>query len=73
MNKIDKYLLIVGLSVAVFVAVMVWLFNQYQAVPDTLIVAFFAIMGGECGALAMIKRMKERKWEKEDKKNEDDH
>ena len=43
-----------------FTAVMIYLFMQYQAVPDTLITCFFTAVCGECGILGWMKTSKEK-------------
>ncbi len=57
MNVALIILLIVTLG---FTAVMIYLFMQYQAVPDTLITCFFTAVCGECGILGWIKTSKEK-------------
>ena len=53
-------LIILLIVTLIFTAVMIYLFMQYQAVPDTLITCFFAVAGGECGVLGWIKTAKEK-------------
>lgn len=69
-------LLFVAVSVVVFTVVMIDLFKTYGAIPDTLCVSVFGVLGGECGALAWIKNTKEkhrdRKVELEDRKYYED-
>lgn len=64
-------LIIIGITTAVFVSVMIWLYYLFQSVPDSLIAAYFAFVGGECGVMGWIKNVKEKKqdrqWAKEDK------
>lgn len=71
-NKIDVFLITILIVTVIFIAAMVWLFVRFQSVPDTLITGFFALIGGECGILGLIKSAKEkaqaRKWELEDRK-----
>lgn len=70
-RTMDLILVIVGIALLVFTAVMIWLFTRFGAVPDTLITCVFAALGGECGIMGWIKttkeRNKEREWEKEDR------
>lgn len=72
MNKIDKMLTILFVSVLLFITVMSFIFVERGAVPDSLVVGFFGLAGGECGVLGWIKSMKERaqdrKWKLEDRK-----
>ena len=71
----DLILVIVGVSLLVFTIVMIQLFKVYGTVPDTLITCVFATLGGECGIMGWIKttkdRNRERKWEQEDKQEEE--
>ena len=57
MNVALIILLVVTLA---FTGMMIYLFMQYQSVPDTLITCFFAVAGGECGILGWIKTSKEK-------------
>lgn len=65
----DIALIILLVITLMFTAVMIYLFIQYQAVPDTLITCFFAVAGGECGILGWIKTAKEKNKNTEDNKN----
>ncbi|MDD3164995.1 MAG: hypothetical protein PHS97_03970 [Oscillospiraceae bacterium] len=54
--KFSKWVVVGLLSfAAVFTAVMVALFCRYRVVPDTLITAVFAFLGGEAGVLGLIR------------------
>ena len=71
-------LIIVGISLLVFTVTMIHLFETYGSVPDTLITCVFGALAGECGIMGWIKTSKERrrdrKWELEDKKsNQEDN
>lgn len=70
----DVILVIVGVCLAVFTAVMIVLFSTYGAIPDTLCTCVFAALGGECGIMGWIKtskdRRREREWEVEDRKQQ---
>ncbi len=57
MNVALIILLVVTLA---FTGMMIYLFMQYQAVPDTLITCFFTAVCGECGILGWIKTSKEK-------------
>lgn len=59
-NKMDLFLLIDLLLIIGFTAVMIVIYLKTYAVPDSVVVAVYAILGGECGLLAMIKNTKER-------------
>ena len=65
----DIALIILLIITLIFTGVMIYLFIQYQAVPDTLITCFFAVAGGECGILGWIKTAKEKNKNMEDKNN----
>ena len=62
-------LIILLIITLIFTGIMIYLFMQYQAVPDTLITCFFAVAGGECGILGWIKTAKEKNKNTEDNKN----
>ena len=70
-GAMDVILVIVGISLLAFTVAMIQIFQEYGAVPDTLVTCVFATLGGECGILGWIKttkdRNKERKWEQEDR------
>ena len=74
MNTLDKVLVCLGLLTVGFIIAMIWLFNKYMMVPDSLIVAYFAALFGELGCTTMIQRAKERKqdheWQLEDEKRQ---
>lgn len=42
----------------IFIGIMIYLFNQYQSVPDTLILSVFGATIGETSACAIIKNKK---------------
>lgn len=70
-------LIIIGITTAIFISVMIWLFYMFQSVPGELIIAYFAFVGGECGVMGWIKNTKERnqdrQWAKEDKAEYGNH
>lgn len=70
-GAMDIILAIVGISLLMFTVVMIQVFREFGAIPDTLVTCVFAALGGECGIMGWIKttkdRNKERKWEQEDK------
>jgi hypothetical protein len=72
MNKMDLYLLIDLSLIVIFTSIMIWVYLKTFAVPDSVVVAVYGILGGECGLLAMIKNRKEaeetRRMELEDRK-----
>ena len=72
LGMMDIVLIIVGIALVVFTAIMIWLFCAYGTIPDTLCSCVYATLGGECGILGWIKttkeRNKERKWELQDRK-----
>lgn len=59
LGTMDRILLVLGVFLLVFVAVMVALFAIFQAVPDTLIVSVFGCAGLECGVMGAIKTRKD--------------
>ena len=64
-GTMNLILLITFLSLVAFVVKMIQLFEEYGAVPDTLITCCFAVCGGECGIMGWIKTVKERNRERE--------
>ena len=74
MNTMDKVLIFLGILITAFTVSMIWLFNKYMMVPDSLIVAVFAAVTGELGWMSMIQKNKERKqerqWQLEDEKRQ---
>lgn len=65
----DIALIILLVITLIFTGIMIYLFIQYQAVPDTLISCFFLAATGECGILGWIKTAKEKNKNSEDNKN----
>ena len=59
-------------SVFVFTIVMIVLFVRFQAVPEPLILSFFAFWGVEGGALAWIRNC-DTKHKKKRRKGRDNH
>lgn len=76
MKGMDVILVIVGICLAAFTVTMIVLFQTYGAIPDTLCTCVFAALGGECGVMGWIKttkeRNKERKWQLDDRKEENE-
>lgn len=70
-KAMDVALVIVLIITLVFTGGMIWIFIQFQSVPDTLITAFFAVVGGECGVMGWIKTSKEKNKVKDEEKNEE--
>ena len=66
-SVMDICLVVVCVIMLAFTTVMIWIFCRYGAVPDTLVVSVYGVLGGECGFLAMIRTAKERN---RDRKNE---
>lgn len=73
-GTMNLILIIIGVALLAFTIYMIKLFREYGAVPDTLVTCVFAALGGECGIMGWIKttkdRKQERKWELEDRKND---
>lgn len=69
-RTMDLILIIVGTSVVIFTVVMIWLYINTGAIPDTLCTCFFVACTGECGFMGWIKTAKtqaqRREWNKED-------
>lgn len=53
-NTLDKALLFCALSTVVFTITMIICFFVCRAVPDSLIVAWFGALFGECGCCTLI-------------------
>ena len=68
-------LIIVGILVLAFTSVMVILYINTGAIPDTLCTCFFAAATGEFGVMGWIRttkdRIRERKYEVEDRDQTD--
>lgn len=73
-KTMDVVLVFIAVALVVFTAVMIGLFKEQGAIPDTLCTCVFAALGGECGAMAWIKTTKEKKqdraWTLEDRAQE---
>lgn len=71
-NKMDFFLLIDLLLIIIFTIVMIILYVNTLAIPDTLCVSVFGVLGGELGIMGWIKSSKEkeetRRQELEDRK-----
>lgn len=74
-GTMDKVLVVIGIFLLVFVAVMLWMFYVTGSIPDTLCTCVFAVCGGECGVMGWIKttkdRHQERQYELEDREHEE--
>ncbi|MCM1299959.1 MAG: hypothetical protein NC203_09715 [Firmicutes bacterium] len=74
-GTMDIILVFTAITLIAFTVVMVWLFAAYGGIPDTLCTCVFAVLGGECGVMGWIKtnkdKIRERKWEKEDRKDKE--
>lgn len=72
MKTMDKMLIILFITFIIFTLTMLVTFWVYGSIPDTLCSCVFAVLGGECGAMAWIRtakdRFRERRFEKEDRK-----
>lgn len=65
LGKMDVILIFVAITLLVFTVVMIYLYRETGAIPDQLCICVFAVLGGECGAMAWIKTTKERRTERE--------
>ena len=67
-HAMDVILAIMAVLLIAFTVAMIILFVKYQAVPDTLITAFFSAFGAEGGFMAVImvaKKLTENKNDEE--------
>lgn len=65
LGTLDKILIACFIALIIFTITMTVIFCIYQAVPDTLVVSFFAIFTGEAGCCTFI-------WKHKLKKKDDD-
>ena len=74
-RTMDVILAVIAVFLLLFIVVMVWLYYQTGAIPDTLCTCVFAACGGECGVMGWIKttkeRQRERSFELEDREHEE--
>ena len=63
-RTMDVILAVIAVFLFLFIVVMVWLYYQTGAIPDTLCTCVFAACGGECGVMGWIKTTKERQRER---------
>ena len=74
-RTMDIILAVIAVFLLLFIVVMVWLYYQTGAIPDTLCTCVFAACGGECGVMGWIKTTKERyrdrQYELEDREHEE--
>lgn len=60
MKTLDRILIIVGVSIAVFTVTMIVTFYVCGSIPDTLCTCFYSAFGGECGVMGLIQIIKEK-------------
>ena len=74
-RTMDVILAIIAAFLLLFIVVMVWLYYQTGAIPDTLCACVFTVCGGECGVMGWIKttkeRQRDRRYELEDREYEE--
>ncbi len=74
-HTMDVILVVIAIALTAFTLEMIKLYKETGTIPDTLCTCVFAILGGECGAMAWIKTTKERrqdrKWIREDQDREE--
>lgn len=74
-KTMDLILIIIGILILLFTAIMIWLFLMTGAIPDTLCTCFFVACTGECGFMGWIKtaktRYQEHQWEEDKEKRQD--
>ncbi|MEZ3504816.1 MAG: hypothetical protein K1W25_15455 [Lachnospiraceae bacterium] len=63
-RTMDIILAVIAVFLLLFIAVLLWLYYQTGAIPDTLCTCVFAACGGECGVMGWIKTTKERRRER---------
>jgi hypothetical protein len=63
-RTMDIILAVIAVFLLLFIVVMIWLYYQTGAIPDTLCTCVFAACGGECGVMGWIKTTKERQRER---------
>lgn len=67
-------LVLVGIAVLIFTALMIWLYILTGAIPDTLCTCFFVACTGEAGIMGWIKTAKvkniEHEWAVEEKQKQ---
>lgn len=75
-RTMDIILAVIAVFLLLFIVVMIWLYYQTGAIPDTLCTCVFAACGGECGVMGWIKttkeRQRDRQYELEDRKHQED-
>lgn len=75
-KTMDTILILIGISVFIFTAIMIWIYLITGAIPDTLCTCFFVACTGECGFMGLIKstkeRYREREWQLEDQKHQEE-
>ena len=59
-RTMDIILAVIAVFLLLFIVVMIWLYYQTGAIPDTLCTCVFAVCGGECGVMGWIKTSKEK-------------
>lgn len=73
LNTLDKVLVICALSTVIFTITNFVCFFVKGSVPDSLIVAWFAALFGECGCCTFIWRSKQTRKESENDVNIEEH
>lgn len=74
LGTMDTILVIIYLTFLVFTVAMIICYFQTGGIPDTLVTCVFGALGGEYGAMGVIKiakiRHEDRKWQIEDREYE---
>lgn len=74
-RTLDAILMAMAIFLLIFIGIMLWLYHQTGAIPDTLCTCVFAACGGECGVMGWIKttkeRQRDRRYELEDREHEE--
>ena len=69
----DIALIFIAVVLIGFTAIMLYLFDKHEAIPDTLCACVFTALVGECSAMAWIKTTKERYRDREHDNEEQDN
>lgn len=61
MKTTNIILIILAVFITLFTAICLWLFYEFQTIPDTLVTCFYASIVGELFVAGLIKIMKVKK------------
>lgn len=60
LKTMNIILIVIAIFLLIFTGVMIWLFYEFQSVPDTLIISVFGACTGELSFCSMIRKNKDR-------------